>query len=403
MLSLSPNGKKSFEASVLFQVCITFMIGGVPAVAPLVVQSLGVHDSATGVFLGICYLGTALMSLLSGAMIRRFGPVRMSQLGCILGAAGVLGCMAPSLLVVALSGFVLGLADGPIMPAASDLITHNAERDKWSFALSVKQASAPVGTALAGFLLPWIATEFSWKWALFLCAAAGIGVALYAERYEKLFDNHDEPAARVSFAATREALAMVWGSSLLRPLAVTSFIYEGMQVCLLGFLVIAMNMQRGFSLVAAGYILAALNVGAIVGRILFGFLDSKFNRAHAMISLIGAAMGLMVCVLISMKAGDDMLLVLSAAFATGMIALGWKGVFLSVVAKNAPDGRVSEATGGVDFISFAGAIFMPVVLGAADFVTGSYVASFALVSFCCAAAGLWLLLQKKPHNPQGNA
>jgi predicted MFS family arabinose efflux permease len=343
------------------------------------------------------------MSLLSGAMIRRFGPVRMSQLGCILGAAGVLGCMAPSLLIVALSGFVLGLADGPIMPAASDLITQNVERDKWSFALSVKQASAPVGTALAGFLLPWVATEFSWKWALVLCAAAGAAVAVYAERYRALFDAHTDRSARVSLDATREALAMVWGSSMLRPLAVTSFIYEGMQVCLLGFLVVAMNMQRGFSLVTAGYILAALNVGAVCGRILFGFLDSRFNRAHAMISLIGVAMGVLVCVLISMKAGGSTPAVLAAGFVTGMVALGWKGVFLSVVAKNAPGGRVSEATGGVDFISFAGAIFMPVVLGAADFVTGSYVAAFALVSLCCAASGIWLLLKGRPSDPQNAA
>ena len=46
-------------------------------------------------------------------------------------------------------------------------------------------------------------------------------------------------------------------------------------------------------------------------------------------------------------------------FFFGLTASGWNGLFLAEVARLAPEGRVSEATGGVLITSFAGLVRRP--------------------------------------------
>ena len=55
-------------------------------------------------------------------------------------------------------------------------------------------------------------------------------------------------------------------------------------------------------------------------------------------------------------------LLLGVAFAFGVTASGWNGVFLAEVARLAPEGRVGEATGAVLMFGFAGLIVGPLVM-----------------------------------------
>jgi hypothetical protein len=50
------------------------------------------------------------------------------------------------------------------------------------------------------------------------------------------------------------------------------------------------------------------------------------------------------------------------AFAFGVTASGWNGVFLAEVARLAPEGRVGEATGAVLMFGFAGLVLGPLVM-----------------------------------------
>ena len=89
---------------------------------------------------------------------------------------------------------------------------------------------------------------------------------------------------------------------------------------------------------------------------------------------------------------------LAAVIAVGMLfgasAVGWNGVFLAQVARVAPAGMVSTATGGTQFFTFAGALSGPPLFAAAVWATGSYAWAFGLFALPSAAVALRLLARR---------
>ena len=66
-------------------------------------------------------------------------------------------------------------------------------------------------------------------------------------------------------------------------------------------------------------------------------------------------------------------------FVLGATASGWNGVFLGEVARVAPPGQVSPATGGALFFVNVGSIAAPIVFATAFSWFGRYSAAFALL------------------------
>lgn len=77
----------------------------------------------------------------------------------------------------------------------------------------------------------------------------------------------------------------------------------------------------------------------------------------------------------------------AVVFLLGLTASGWNGVFLSEVARLAPEGRVAEATGAVLMASYTGLLIGPAVIAALAGV-GTLSLSYA----CVAAATLFATL-----------
>ena len=75
----------------------------------------------------------------------------------------------------------------------------------------------------------------------------------------------------------------------------------------------------------------------------------------------------------------------------GATAIGWNGVYLAEVARQAPRGRAGEATGGTLFFTFSGVLVGPPIF--AFLVEGgvSYSVAFLLVAVPALVCGLILL------------
>ena len=79
----------------------------------------------------------------------------------------------------------------------------------------------------------------------------------------------------------------------------------------------------------------------------------------------------------------------------GASATGWNGVYLAEVARLAPPGMASAATGGSLAITFFGVVLGPVVFGGIASAFDSYRAGY-LVLAVPAAYCAWQLAQEQP-------
>jgi hypothetical protein len=82
-------------------------------------------------------------------------------------------------------------------------------------------------------------------------------------------------------------------------------------------------------------------------------------------------------------------------FVFGATASGWNGAYLGEVARLAPAGQVSTATGGSLFFVNVGSVAAPVLFASVFTTTQSYSTSFGLLTLTSFAAVICLLRARR--------
>ena len=189
-------------------------------------------------------------------------------------------------------------------------------------------------------------------------------------------------------------MLLVASSPRLRQMALTSFVYGGVQITLVTYLVTFLVSDFGLTLVLAGAVMAVSQAASVVGRIVWGALADRALGRRRMLGLLGVAMG--VSAMATLSAGPHwphwVLFAYAAVF--GATAVGWNGVFLAEIARVAPQGQVSQATGGCLFYTFLGVVLTPLAFNLVLALGGDYALAYALLGVPGLAVGARLLLRR---------
>jgi len=371
----------------------TSLAATMPAVlAPVLAPDLGITPNWIGVFVGLVYAGAMLGSLACGGFIARFGAIRVSQfcvLLCSIGIAAV--ALVPGSAVSLLIGaaFLLGMGYGPITPASSEVLIRTTPRERLALTFSIKQTGVPAGAALAGAILPGLALLAGWRVAFLSIALVGLAVIGASQPTRTSLDIHHGPGEGFSLAAMVGPLKTVIRNPALLELSLAGFAFASVQVSLTSFLVVYLNGELQWSLVASGLALTCATLSAVIGRIFWGAVADRWLAPTRVLSIIGS--GSAVCGIVMAVATPDwpawVMLPLAALY--GATAIGWNGVQLSELARRAPAGSAGAVTGASGFVTFGGVVLGPLVYAALSGLTGSYRTGFlvsAVVSGIAAGA-----------------
>ena len=373
------------------QTLVAFAVYCAPVMAPVAGPALGFSPSAVGYYIAATYLGSMIGSAAAGGWVARFGPIRVSQAGLALCLAGLGLAATASPPLVMLGGFVVGLGYGPTTPASSVILVRAAPPAQFALIFSIKQTGVPAGGVLAGTLVPGLVLWLGWQWGAVAIGIACLGLALAIEAARPRYDRELNPRAPVSLRSAIAPVRLVLHTPRLREMAVASFVYGGVQITLVTYLVIFLVERFALSLVIAGLVMAVSQVASVIGRVAWGVLADRLFTRRAMLGLLGLGMG--ISALAALAAGPEwprgLLFAYAAVF--GATAVGWNGVWLAEIARLAPAGRTSEATGGCLFFTFLGVVVTPPLFNAVLALSGGYPAAYALFAVPALAVGAWLL------------
>jgi MFS family permease len=367
----------------------------VPVMAPAAAPALGLAPAAVGYFVTAVYLGSMVGTVAAGAWVGRFGPILVSQAGlllCLLGLAIASTAMLPAVLVGAL---LLGLGYGPATPASSAILARAAPPHMLALTFSIKQTGVPLGTAIAGAAVPVLVLALGWQRAALIVGAA---CALCAAALVPIRGRYDTARNRAVPASLRSAFSpvgLVMRDPTLRELSLVSFVYGGMQITLLAYLVIFLVESFSLSLVLAGMVMAVSQVTSVAARIAWGIFADRLATRRVTLGILGVGMGLTALSALAAKPDWPLWALFAFAMAYGATAVGWNGVFLAEIARLAPRDRVSDATGGSAFFTFLGVVVTPPLFHAVLGLTSSYGLTYALFGLPAAAAGVRLLATAK--------
>ena len=187
---------------------------------------------------------------------------------------------------------------------------------------------------VAGAVIPSMALAIGWQWSFI---ASGIACALCAyfvqPLREELDDDRDSTVQFSLVASLIDPLRLVLKHRVLRLLAACSFLFAICQMSLMAYLVTFLYEDLHWGLV------------------------TPFVNEHTSLWLL-----------------FPLLIVF------GSTAIGWNGVFLAEVARQAPNGQTSMATGGSLCITFLGVVTGPSMFGVLAGSLHSYGVSYGFLA-----------------------
>ena len=362
-----------------------------PAMAPAAAGALGVSSALVGVYVALCYLAAMVFSLLGGPLVQRMGAIRASQVGLMMSTAGLLLSASGWLPLLVPGALLLGAGYGPINPGSSHLLARTTPAHRMSLVFSIKQTGVPLGGMLAGALVPGSALAAGWQMTLVFVALACAGCALLAQPLRAPLDTDRQPGRPLVLATLFEPLRLVARHRSLTVLAAVSFLYSAVQISTTSYLVTYLHDVLSMTLLAAGAALAVAQFAGVFARVGWGVVADRGLGPRNTLILLSALMTLSCVGVAVLQPGWPTLVVWAVVALLGASGIGWNGVYLAAVARQAPPGQASVATGGTLMFTFFGVVAGAPAFGALASATGSYRIAFAALTVPAALALILLI------------
>jgi sugar phosphate permease len=363
---------------------------GLPVLAPILREEFDLTLTEVGVVLSSVWVGPIFTLLAWGIVADRYGERRSLTVG--LAAMGLLVAAAAwvdnFLALVALLGLA-SAAGSSVNSATGRAVMHWFGASERGLALGLRQASLPLGGALAAVTLPPIASATSLDGALLflaaLCAAAALSSAIVIRDRPRDAHHAEQDPWTIR---DRQLWILSFGSSL----------FLVAQIALTGFLVLFLHDARGLSTGAAAAVLAAAQVVAVGLRIGVGRWSDVVRARVRPLRLVGLAIFASLALTAALVAVPLEVLVPMLVVATAL-SMTWNGLSYTAAAELAGSTRSGAAIGVQQMVlSIVGFVAAPVFAALVD--ESSWRTGFAVFA-AGPLAGWWLLGQLAPENRGG--
>ena len=389
-------------ATLFIQAMVAMALLTLPVMAPVAAKALEVSPALVGVYVAITYAGAMFASLTSGTTVSRLGPIRVSQLGLMLCALGLCLCAVPWLPAIGLGALLIGLGYGPITPASSQILARTTPPAQMALVFSIKQTGVPVGAMMAGAIVPSLMLGIDWQWSLVVVAMACIVSAALSQPLREALDDLRQASLTFQMSTLTTPLRMVLGHRALSTMAACSFMFSMVQMSLTTYLVTYLHDDLAYGMVSAGLLLSVTQMGGIGGRIAWGLVADRWLGAQKTLALLAILMAISALATALLLPTLPLWGIWTILLVFGASAIGWNGVYLAEVARQAPEGKASVATGGTLTFTFLGVVIGPPLFGALSSAFGTYRAGFlalVITSSLCA----WVLYRLKPNAAQNRS
>lgn len=303
-------------------------------------------------------LGVMTSMVLMGAVVDRIGPRRLLFLGSVVmsGLALMLSLVSGfDVLLVLL--FFLGVALA-IAPASGTKAVFTAFQDRpRGMVMGIRQTGVPIGALLAASLLPRLITGVGYDGVFFLYAGEllVLGWAFSASMAHWPKSSLKRTGTRVG----RPLLRVIW-----RPALVAVLLVSG-QYVLLAFSLTDLHRVHHVSLVWAGLILAAAQLGGGIGRVVTGIISDRIGgRRPPVIIWCGIIAALMSFIVAFLPTTVPVGLLLIIWFVFGLGAVGWNALTMVWAGESVPAQHSGFAMSSVGTAAFFGSAVFPPLFGA---------------------------------------
>lgn len=366
-------------ATMVAQLISTMSIAIFPVIAPRLAMEMGIAPAMIGYQVSLIFGAATLASTVMGSAVVRWGACRATQISLALCVAAMALALISSLWALALTSILVGVSMALLTPASGHLLFRFSPPKNRNFVFSIKQSGVPLGWMVMALVAPVITIAFGWRWAVAGVLVVTLAAILALQHVRSRWDDDRKPQAAV-WASPAAGLKLAWRYPVLRWLAAASCALAFTQLCLGTFLVTMLVEEAGYSLVAAGVMLALVQAAGGAGRVASGWLGDRTGNTLGVLKIM--AMTTTGCCIVTafLDPAWPTVLVALLFLVFGTVAVGWNGLFLAEVARCSPPGMVSIATSGAMTWNFGGILLGPALFATVYALSGSYTLTYGGLS-----------------------
>ncbi len=345
--------------------------------APALRDEYGLTLTQIGVLLAAEWIGLTLSMIPWGFAADRYGERWTLTVGLTACAACLAGAAyAPNFWVLFVLLTVGGLTGGSVQSGSGRAVMRWFSASQRGLALGVRQTAVPVGGLIAALVLP--ALPGPREGFLFLAAFVLFG-AVAGAVVLRTGPEHELDAGDIEWTVRDRRLWIVCGASVL---------YLVPQVAMMGFLVLFLHDERGYSDGSAAAVFAIGQALAAVLRIGIGRWSDVMRARIRPFRAVGVGVTIVVaCAGLLAASGGDWILIPVLVLATGL-SMGWNGLAFTIAAEIG--GRRSGAAIGFQQTALSAVGVVAPILFAATVSWSSWPTAFVLAA-AFPLAGVWLL------------
>ncbi|HSO01429.1 MAG TPA: MFS transporter, partial [Gaiellaceae bacterium] len=293
----------------------------IAVLAPALREQYDLSLTEIGVVLAAEWVGLTFALLPWGFAVDRFGE-RWTLAGGLAVCAGFLAgaAYAPSFLWLVVFLGLAGIAGGSVQSGSGRAVMRWFAASERGLALGLRQTAVPVGGVIAALVLPVLETPRAGLLfvAGFVLAGALAGALVLRAGSEEHIEVSD---VEITLRDRRLWLAC-WGSGL----------YLIAQVAMMGFVVLFLHDEHGYSTGEAAAVFAAGQGLAAVLRIGVGRWSDVLGSRIRPLRWIGVAIGAALALVAAVSGAPGWVLVPALVVATGM-SMAWNGLSYTIAAE----------------------------------------------------------------------
>lgn len=403
--------KKNYRWTILTMLFIAMIINYVDRAAlsiamPFITQEYHLTPSEKGMIFSSFFIGYALFCFVGGYLADRYGPKRvltyaMSGWSILCGLTALAFNFWSLLIVRAL----FGVGEGPVSTTANKTVNNWFPIKERARAIGINQAGGPLGGALAGPIVGFLALWLGWRVAFIVMAAMGL---IWAVCWFRMATSTPQEHPKVSteeialINAARDVPVMTAAEAprtpVLEIILQRSVLVTGVSLfCYNYILYFFMTWFPSYLIDAKGIDLKSMSivtalpwlvgtVGFLCGGVLIDYIYKRtgkqlFSRKVVLVTclLIAAC-----CIALTGQVEDVTQSVVVMTVAIGFLMLT-APAYWSLIQDAVPDHQVGTAGGFMHGLANLSGIVAPTATGIIIQTSGTYASGFAL------AGGLGIL------------
>lgn len=356
--------------TTMTQMCAALSTQGIGVLVGFLQHDFALSNSKLGLLVSILSVAPIFGLFFIGRVLDCVGERLPVFLGMVtISLSLVLMSVAHQYWMLLIALFFCGIGYSPIQPGGSKAIYTWFLPKQRGFAMGIRQASLPLGGAIAAIIFPYIIYHSNWRYAVIFASVLVImGGVVFLAIYRNL------PS---SITTTRNlSLHSIFKSfqqNNFTRITLIGMVLVAIQTFVLIFWMLFIHQHFHIILIKCAWYLFAVQISGALGRIMLATLGSVFKHGyHRTIFATLFILTMLLIIIAYLPSNSTHLTLAIISCLLGFFSFGWYGPWVIWLSNNSPSDNIGTTLGLSMALNQITIVITPLILGILLDTLGNY-------------------------------